>query len=288
MKKWFLVLAAALLMIIAGCAQGNEGNAGNNASNNESNGAEQQEQPAQEEITLTVGASEVPHSEILKFVAPILEEQGIKLDVIVFNDYVQPNVQLYEGGLDANFFQHKPYLDEFNADRNYDLVSVAGIHIEPFGVYSEKLESLDELEDGAKIAIPNDPTNRGRALILLAQNDLITLSEEAGTSASPADIIDNPRNFQFVELEAAMLPRILDEFEIAAINTNYALQADLNPLEDAIVIEDSESPYVNILAARPDNQDSAAIQKLVEVLTSSDVEQFISETYNGSVVPAFQ
>jgi len=185
-------------------------------------------------------------------------------------------------------FQHQPYVEECNAERNYDLVNAGGIHIEPFGVYSDKLQSLDELQEGAKIAIPNDPTNRGRALILLAQNDLITLSEEAGTSATPADIVDNPNNFEFVELEAAMLPRVLDEFDIATINTNYALQADLNPLEDALVIEDSESPYVNIVAVRSDNQDSDAIKKLIAVLQSSEVEQFINETYNGAVIPTFQ
>ncbi|GFR37511.1 methionine ABC transporter substrate-binding protein [Insulibacter thermoxylanivorax] len=298
MKKWLLVLAAVLLIFVAGCAQDNGGNTGNNAAQNQNaetnneaeNGAnEQSEQPAQvEEVTLNIGASEIPHSEILNFVAPILAEQGVNLNIVVFNDYVQPNVQLYEGELDANFVQHQPYLDEFNAERGYDLVSAGGIHIEPFGVYSNRVQSLDELEEGAKIAIPNDPTNRGRALLLLAQNGLIELSEEAGTSATPADITNNPHNFEFVELEAAMLPRMLDEFDAAAINTNYALQADLNPLEDALVIEDAESPYVNIVAVRPDNQDSEAIKKLVAVLQSQEVEEFILENYNGAVVPAFQ
>jgi len=296
MKKGLLVLAAALLLVLAGCGSNGGNNTEKNGSSNTGNNAEQTQNAEQnsgaseqtEKVKLTVGASEVPHSEILNFVKPILEEQGIELEVVVFQDYVQPNVQLFEGGLDANFFQHQPYLDEFNAERNYDLVNVGGVHVEPFGVYSSKVESIDELADGAKIAIPNDPSNRGRALILLAQNGLITLADDANTSSSVADITENPHNFEFVELEAAMLPRVLDEFDAAAINTNYALQADLNPLEDALIIEGAESPYVNIVAARPDNKDSEAIQKLIAALQSPEVEQFINETYNGAVVPAFQ
>jgi len=289
-------LAAALLLVLAGCGSNGGNNTEKNGSSNTGNNAEQTQNAEQnsgaseqtEKVKLTVGASEVPHSEILNFVKPILEEQGIELEVVVFQDYVQPNVQLFEGGLDANFFQHQPYLDEFNAERNYDLVNVGGVHVEPFGVYSSKVESIDELADGAKIAIPNDPSNRGRALILLAQNGLITLADDANTSSSVADITENPHNFEFVELEAAMLPRVLDEFDAAAINTNYALQADLNPLEDALIIEGAESPYVNIVAARPDNKDSEAIQKLIAALQSPEVEKFINETYNGAVVPAFQ
>mgnify|MGYP001407149244 CR=1 FL=1 len=296
MKKGLLVLAAALLLVLAGCGSNGGNNTEKNGSSNTGNNAEQTQNAEQnsgaseqtEKVKLTVGASEVPHSEILNFVKPILEEQGIELEVVVFQDYVQPNVQLFEGGLDANFFQHQPYLDEFNAERNYDLVNVGGVHVEPFGVYSSKVESIDELADGAKIAIPNDPSNRGRALILLAQNGLITLADDANTSSSVADITENPHNFEFVELEAAMLPRVLDEFDAAAINTNYALQADLNPLEDALIIEGPESPYVNIVAARPDNKDSEAIQKLIAALQSPEVEKFINETYNGAVVPAFQ
>lgn len=289
-------MAAALLLVLAGCGSNGGNNTEKNGSSNTGNNAEQTQNAEQnsgaseqtEKVKLTVGASEVPHSEILNFVKPILEEQGIELEVVVFQDYVQPNVQLFEGGLDANFFQHQPYLDEFNAERNYDLVNVGGVHVEPFGVYSSKVESIDELADGAKIAIPNDPSNRGRALILLAQNGLITLADDANTSSSVADITENPHNFEFVELEAAMLPRVLDEFDAAAINTNYALQADLNPLEDALIIEGAESPYVNIVAARPDNKDSEAIQKLIAALQSPEVEKFINETYNGAVVPAFQ
>lgn len=296
MKKALWILAAALLLVIAGCAQSNSGNSPEGGSSNTGNSASQNQDTEQnnesngqtESVKVTVGASEVPHSEILNFVKPILAEQGVELEVVVFNDYVQPNVQLFEGGLDANFFQHQPYLDEFNAERNYDLVNVGGVHVEPFGVYSSKIESIDALPEGAKIAIPNDPSNRGRALILLAQNGLITLADDANTSSSVADITENPKGFEFVELEAAMLPRVLDEFDAAAINTNYALQADLNPLEDALIIEGAESPYVNIVTARPDNQDSEAIRKLIAALQSPEVEQFINETYNGAVVPAFQ
>lgn len=288
MKKSLFVLIAFVL-IIAGCGQGN-GGSGSNPSPSPGESPSQGSEPNEpaEEVSLKVGASSVPHAEILNFIISDLKEQGVNLDIIEFSDYIQPNVQLYEGELDANFFQHEPYLDQFNADNNYDLVNAAGVHIEPFGVYSKKIQSLDKLQDGANIAIPNDPSNGGRALILLAQHDLIVLDEEAGVDVTLADIKENPRNFQFVELEAASLPRMLDEFDIATINTNYALQADLNPVEDAIVIEDADSPYVNILAVRADNQDSEAIQKLVEALKTPEVEQFINDTYEGAVVPAFQ
>ena len=189
--------------------------------------------------------------------------------------------------MDANFFQHQPYLDEFNEGRGTNLVTVTGVHVEPFGAYSSKIESLDALEDGAVVAIPNDPTNGGRALLLLQKAGLITLKDESKITATPRDIAENPKDLDFKELEAATLPRILNQVDIALINTNYALEAGLNPTEDALVIEGSDSPYVNILVARPDNKDSEAMQKLAEALKSDAVRDFIMEKYEGAVVPAF-
>ncbi|AZT82288.1 ABC transporter substrate-binding protein [Marinobacter sp. NP-4(2019)] len=237
--------------------------------------------------TLSVAATPVPHAEILEFVKPQLAEQGVELDVKVFTDYIQPNIQVDQKRMDANFFQHQPYLDEFNDGRGTDLVTVTGVHVEPFGAYSSKIESLDELEDGAVVAIPNDPTNGGRALLLLQKAGLITLEDESKITATPRDIADNPKNLEFKELEAATLPRILGQVDVALINTNYALEAGLNPSEDALVIEGSESPYVNILVARPDNKDSDAMQKLANALKSDAVKDFIMEKYEGAVVPAF-
>jgi len=237
--------------------------------------------------TLSVAATPVPHAEILEFVKPHLAEQGVELDVKVFTDYIQPNIQVDQKRMDANFFQHQPYLDEFNDGRGTSLVTVTGVHVEPFGAYSSKIDSLDDLKDGAVVAIPNDPTNGGRALLLLQKAGLITLKDESKITATPRDIADNPKDLDFKELEAATLPRILGQVDVALINTNYALEAGLNPSEDALVIEGSESPYVNILVARPDNKDSEAMQKLANALKSDAVKDFIMEKYEGAVVPAF-
>lgn len=236
---------------------------------------------------LSVAATPVPHAEILEFVKPQLAERGVELDVKVFTDYIQPNIQVDQKRMDANFFQHQPYLDEFNEGRGTNLVTVTGVHVEPFGAYSSKIDSLDELEEGAVVAIPNDPTNGGRALLLLQKAGVITLKDESKITATPRDIADNPKDLDFKELEAATLPRILNQVDLALINTNYALEAGLNPSEDALVIEGSESPYVNILVARPDNKDSEAMQKLAEALKSDAVRDFIMEKYEGAVVPAF-
>ncbi|MDL0432854.1 MetQ/NlpA family ABC transporter substrate-binding protein [Marinobacter sp. TBZ242] len=236
---------------------------------------------------LSVAATPVPHAEILEFVKPKLAEQGVELDVKVFTDYVQPNVQVDQKRMDANFFQHQPYLDEFNDGRGTNLVSVVGVHVEPFGAYSSRIDSLEELEDGATVAIPNDPTNGGRALLLLQKAGLITLEDDSKITATPRDIADNPKNLDFKELEAATLPRILNQVDLALINTNYALEAGLKPTEDALVIEGAESPYVNILVAHEDRADEEAIRKLAEALTSEDVRNFIEENYEGAVVPAF-
>lgn len=236
---------------------------------------------------ISVAATAVPHAEILEFIQPALKEAGVDMQVRVFTDYVQPNIQVDQNRMDANFFQHQPYLDEFNAGRGTRLVSVTGVHIEPFGAYSQKISSLDELADGATVAIPNDPTNGGRALLLLQEAGLITLNDSSKITSTPRDIADNPKRLRFHELEAATLPRVLNQVDVALINTNYALEAGLNPAEDALVLEGAESPYVNILVARQDRKDSPAMQKLAEALTSEAVREFIKERYQGAVIPAF-
>ncbi|GGF90557.1 MetQ/NlpA family ABC transporter substrate-binding protein [Paenibacillus abyssi] len=292
MKKISLLLLTLILtLVVSACGQGsgttnnpNNSNAGsgNNAPANETAG-----NGGQQEITLKVGATPVPHAEILNFVKPMLAEQGITLDVVEFNDYVQPNTQLYEKQLDANFFQHIPYMEQFNKDKGYDLVNAAGIHIEPLGAYSKKINSIEELKEGARVAIPNDPSNGGRALALLAANNLITLKEGVGVEGIVADITENPKNLKITEVEAATLPRVLDEVDLALINTNYAIEAGLVPTADALFIEGSDSPYVNILTARPDNVDSEGIQALANALQSPEVKQFIEDNYKGAIVPAF-
>ncbi len=237
--------------------------------------------------TLTVAATPVPHAEILNVVKPLLAKQGVELKVKEFTDYIQPNVQVAEKRLDANFFQHQPYLDEFNKAKGTDLVSVTGVHIEPLGVYSTKIKQLNELPSGATVVIPNDATNGGRALLLLDKAGVIKLKDNTNILSTVKDVAENPKNVKFRELEAATIPRVLTQVDAALINTNYALEAKLNPEKDALAIEGSDSPYVNILVARPDNKDSEDMKKLAAALHSPEVKQFITEKYKGAVVPAF-
>ena len=236
---------------------------------------------------LSVAATPVPHAEILEFVKPALAKEGVNLKVKVFTDYVQPNVQVAEKRLDANFFQHQPYLDEFNKSKGTDLVSVAAVHLEPLGAYSSKLKKLDELKDGATVVIPNDATNGGRALLLLDKAGLIKLKDSKNILSTPKDIVENKKNLKFRELEAATIPRVLTQVDLALINTNYALEAKLDPEKDALVIEGSDSPYVNILVARPDDKDSEDMKKLVAALHTPEVKAFILEKYKGAILPAF-
>ncbi|GAB3064275.1 MetQ/NlpA family ABC transporter substrate-binding protein [Stenotrophomonas tumulicola] len=236
---------------------------------------------------LVVAATAVPHAEILDVVKPILKEQGVELDVRVFNDYVQPNDQLVQKQVDVNYFQTEPYLDAYNRDRKTALVTVAGVHIEPFGAYSRKVKSLDELREGADVVIPNDPSNNSRALILLHNAGVLQLKDATNALATQRDIIANPKNLKFRELDSAMLPRVLDQVDLALINTNYALDAGLNPTQDALAIESKDSPYVNFLVAREDNKDDPRVQKLAQALTSPQVKEFIAQKYKGAVLPAF-
>lgn len=237
--------------------------------------------------TIRVAATPVPHAEILEFVKPILAGQGITLEIRVFTDYVQPNIQVAEGRLEANFFQHQPYLDEFNRSKGTSLVSLAGVHVEPFGAYSARINALSELKQGAQVAMPNDATNGGRALLLLQAAGLVQLEPDAGITASAGDIAENPQRIRIRELEAATLPRILKQVDLALINTNYALEAGLNPVEDALLIEGADSPYVNILVGREDGRNNRALQALVAALRAEQTREFILEKYRGALVPAF-
>ncbi|MBY9078861.1 MetQ/NlpA family ABC transporter substrate-binding protein [Paenibacillus sp. HN-1] len=290
MKKVLLTLfSLTLVVMLAACGSDNKGNnasSGSAASSEPSAGASSAPSTA-EPVTLVIGASPVPHAEILKAIAPQLEAEGIKLEIKEFSDYVQPNVQLAEGELDANFFQHKPYLDDQNQKNGWNLTSVAAVHVEPFGAYSKKIKSIDELKDGAKVAIPNDATNGGRALILLAKNGLITLKDPTDIASTKSDIVENKKNLKIIELEAANLPRQLDEVDLALINANYAIEAGLTPTKDALFIESGDSPYANLLVTRPEDKDKDAIKKLAAALTSAEAKKFIEDKYQGSIIPAF-
>ncbi|MFJ2537105.1 MetQ/NlpA family ABC transporter substrate-binding protein [Pseudomonas sp. NPDC087614] len=242
---------------------------------------------AQAEETLTVAATPVPHAEILEFVKSALAKEGVDLKVKVFTDYVQPNVQVAEKRLDANFFQHQPYLDEFNKAKGTHLVAVTGVHLEPLGAYSSKIKDLKDLPSGANVVIPNDATNGGRALLLLAKAGVIKLKDSNNILSTVKDIVENPKDLKIRELEAATIPRVLTQVDLALINTNYALEAKLDPSKDALVIEGNDSPYVNILVSREDNKDSDAMKKLAAALHSPEVKQFITEKYKGAVLPAF-
>lgn len=237
---------------------------------------------------LSIGATPLPHSEILEFIRDNLKEAGFELEIVEFTDYVTPNIALDDGSIDANFFQHTPYLERFNNDRGLDLVPAIKVHVEPIGLYSKKYTSLEEIPKGAAIALPNDPSNEGRALILLHNKGIITLADPTNLSATPIDIIENPKDLAFKELEAAQLPRVLADVAGAVINTNYALEADLNPLDDAIIMEGSDSPYVNVIAVRAEDKDSEKIKILREIIQSEAVKEFILEEYEGAVVPAFK
>ena len=237
---------------------------------------------------LVIAATPVPHAEILEFVKPMLAKDGVELEIKVFTDYVQPSMQTNEKRVDGNFFLHQPYLDEFKKKQKNDIQTVvAKVHVEPLGAYSAKHKTAAAIPDGASVAIPNDPSNSGRALLLMAKNGLITLKDLNNISATQKDIADNPKKLKIRELEAATLPRILNQVDLAVINTNYAIEAKLNPLKDSLFIEDASSPYANLLVAREDNAGSPAIKKLAAALNSPEVKQFLADKYQGAVVPAF-
>lgn len=244
---------------------------------------------AEEDTTITVAASATPHAEILEQAKPLLEEKGYELEVTVFNDYVQPNEVVESGDFDANYFQHIPYLESFNEEKGTHLVNAGGIHYEPFGIYPGTKSSLDDIAEGDSIAVPNDTTNEARALLLLQDNGIITLKEDAGLSATVNDIAENPYNVEIVELEAAQVARVANETAYVVLNGNYALEAGFSVAKDALAYEKSDSEaaktYVNVIAVKEGNEESEPIKALIEVLKSDEIKNYINETYDGAVIP---
>ncbi|MCM0650656.1 MetQ/NlpA family ABC transporter substrate-binding protein [Clostridium swellfunianum] len=277
MKKTLsILLAVALTAGLAGCGAKQTSPASGTPTSTGSS----------EKKIIKVGASPVPHKEILEVVKPLLEKKGYKLEITEFTDYVQPNLAVNDGQLDANFFQHVPYLQNMVKEKNLSLDYTVKVHLEPMGVYSKKVKAITELKDGASIAVPNDPTNEARALRVLENAGLIKL--KSGDLVTAIDITENPKNLKFKELEAAQLPRTLDDVDAAVINGNYALEAKLNPSKDALAIEAKDSPFANILAVKKSDKDKDYIKALSEALTSPEVKQFLQNKYtDGSVIPAF-
>lgn len=243
--------------------------------------------PALAAETVKIGVTPGTHEQVMEVVKGIAKGRGIDLEILTFSDYVLPNQALAAGDLDANSFQHRPYLDQQVADRGYDLVPVAKNFIEPMGVYSKTLKKLEDLPEGAQIAIPNDPSNGGRALLLLQEKGLIKVDPSRGLTPGIIDITENPKQLAFVEIDAAQLPRALPDVAAAAINTNYALEAGLNPLKDAIAIESAESPYANLIVVRREDEQAPWVKALVEAYHTPQVRDFINQTFKGAVVPAF-
>jgi len=248
--------------------------------------APRSESSATQTQVLTIGATAVPHAELLNLIKADMMAQGIELKVIEFTDYVTPNSALMAGDLDANYFQHVPYL-ESNPQWKASLIPAFGVHVEPLGLYSQRIKNIADLSQGARIAIPNDPSNGGRALLLLQKGGLITLKPEAGLRPTPLDIVDNPKGLRFSELEAAQLPRVLSDMDAAVINGNYALTAGLNPARDSILIEGSDSPYVNYVVVKRGNENDPKIKVLESILRSQKIKDYINRTWNGSVMATF-
>ncbi len=286
MKSTFLKKAVAAVAVASLATLGLAGCAGNDASSSSAGTSA----AAEDSKVIRVGASPAPHAEILGQVKDALAEKGYELEVVEYNDYILPNTALENDELDANYFQHITYLNDFNEENGTHLVDAAGIHFEPFGLYAGKTASVDALADGATVAVPNDTTNEARALLLLEQEGLIKLNEGAGLTATKQDIAENPKNLDIQEVEAAQLPRVLQDVDLAAINGNYALEAGLN-VSDALATEGAESDaanaYVNVIAVKEGNELSEKTQALVEALTSDAVKQFIEANYNGAVVALF-
>ena len=274
--KFFAALTLAATLFLTGCGGGGD------------QPAQKTDNKAAKEVTLKIGATPVPHAEILEQIKPDLKEKGITLEVIEFNDYVQPNIALNDKELDANFFQHEPYLNDFIKEhKDVNLKNAGGVHIEPMGIYSKKIKKLDELTGGATVSIPNDPTNGGRALLLLQKAGLLKLKDGVNEMATVQDIVENPKDLRIKEVEAAQLPRTLEDVDISIINTNFAMNADLNPMRDALFIEDKTSPYVNIIAVRDGDENREEIKTLLNTIKTDKIKKFLEEKYKGAIVPAF-
>ena len=281
MKKFIgILLTAALAFGAVGCGGTTTNETADEATTTTAEGA-----------TIVVGASPSPHAEILKAAQPLLAEKGITLEIKEFTDYVQPNLALNTGDLDANYFQHQPYLDQFNADNDMDLVALGAVHDEAMGIFAGNSSDLAALPDGAKVGVPNDATNEARALLLLESNGLIKLKEDAGVAATKLDIVENPHNLEIVEMEAAQLPLSLSSLDIAVINGNYALSGGLS-ISDALAIEEADSlaaeTYQNVVAVRNGDETRPELQTLIEVLNSQEIADYINETFEGAVAPVFE
>ncbi|MCD8321384.1 MAG: MetQ/NlpA family ABC transporter substrate-binding protein [Oscillospiraceae bacterium] len=301
MKKTLALLLALVMLfgVLAGCSSSSDSDTTEEeteATVEETTEAAETAEEAEETtelVTIRVGASPTPHAEILEVAKAILAEQGYDLEIVEYTDYVQPNLAVDSGDLDANYFQHQPYLTTFNEENGTDLVSVGSIHYEPFGIYAGQTASIEELAEGATIAIPNDGSNETRALLLLQQEGIITLADgiDASSNATIYDIAENPLNIEFVEMEAAQIANSLGDVDLGVINGNYALDAGLNAATDALAIENSDGDaaqtYANIVAVKAGNEDNEAIQALVAALQSEEVREYIEETYSGAVVAIF-
>lgn len=277
MKKLLGLLVLSSVLLLAACGGGNDGN---DTANNDNNG---------EDTKITVGAQSVPHAEILEEAQPLLEEQGIELEIEQYEDFVLPNDDLADGVLDANYFQHIPYLEQTVEDTGYDLTHIGGIHIEPMGVYSQTFESIDDISDGTEVVMSNSVSDHGRILGLFEEEGLITLADDVEIDAAEIDDIeDNPKDLEFsAENEPAFLPEIYESEDdvLVVINTNYAIEAGLNPAEDSLFMEEDDSPYVNVIAVKEEDEDNEALNTLVDVLHSDDIQDFIEEEYDGTIVP---
>lgn len=281
MRKLLTLFSILFVLLLAACG----GSAEESNTDESSEGATETE----EEVTIKVGASSVPHAEILEEAKPLLEEQGIILEIEPYEDYVLPNDDLASGELDANYFQHIPFLEQTIADTGYDLTHIGGIHIEPMGVYSKGIEDVDSIPEGTEVILSNSVSDHGRILGLFQSEGLITLDDSVDVaSATIDDIVENPLNLQFTpEYDPAFLPELYETEEdaLVVINTNFAIGAGLNPLEDSLFIEGEDSPYVNVIAVRSEDEDNEALKTLVEVLHSEEIQNFILENYDGAVVP---
>jgi D-methionine transport system substrate-binding protein len=272
MKRLLTILLTSTLVLgLAGCATKEQ--------------AKSASAVVEDKKTIVVGATPVPAAEVLKEAAPLLEKKGYKLEIKEFTDYVIPNISLNDKEIDANLFQHTPYLEKFNQEKKTDLTAVKKIYLPPLGLYSNKIKNISELKDGATIAVPNDPTNEKRALKILEKAGLIKVKD--GETLTKLDITENKRNFQIKELDAPQLPRVLVDVDAAIINANYAMEANLIPGKDSIYLEAQDSPYANVLAVRTADKDKAFVKALEEVLTSPEIKKFIEEKYKGSIIPAF-
>ena len=277
MKKWLALAATAVLgasLLISGC-----GSSTNDASSSSAGSSKAE--------VLKVAANPVPHAEILNQIKPLLAKEGVDLQIIEFTDYIQPNMALSSHEVDANFFANVPYQNNFNRDHGTNFVSFEPVHIEPLAIYSQKIKDLKDLPNGAKVAIPSDPTNSARALLLLQSAGLVTLKDPTGLTNTPFDVTSNPKNIQITELEAAQIPRSIQDLDAAVINANYALPAGLNPTKDGLFVEKADSPYANLLSVNPGDENKPAIQKLAKALQSPEVKKFIEEHYKGAIIPAF-